>query len=188
MSNLATTAPTQLDALTPGSWKVDASHSTVGFTVRHMMVAKVRGHFPDFEAEITVDENKLLSSVNATVQVGSITTGDEGRDGHLRGADFFEADTHPTLTFASTSVATDGGDYTLNGDLTIHGVTKPVSFDLEFEGVVQDPWGGTRVGFTALTEISRKDFGLEWNAALEAGGVVVGDKVKIQLDIEAVKA
>jgi polyisoprenoid-binding protein YceI len=188
MSNLDTQTNTQLEALTPGAWKVDTTHSTVGFTVRHMMVAKVRGHFPDFEAEITVDNDKLLSSVTATVQMSSITTGDEGRDGHLRNADFFDVDTHPTMTFTSTSVESDGGEYTLNGDLTIHGVTKPVSFELEFEGVVKDPWGGTRVGFTALTEISRKDFGLEYNAALEAGGVVVGDKVKIQLDIEAVKA
>jgi len=187
MSNLDTRTDTKLAALTPGAWKVDASHSTVGFTVRHMMVAKVRGHFADFEADITIDEDKLLSSVAATVQVASITTGDEGRDGHLRSADFFEVDSHPTMTFTSTSVESDGDEYTLNGDLTVHGVTKPVSFELEFDGVANDPWGGTRVGFTALTEISRKDFGLEWNAALEAGGVVVGDKVKIQLDIEAVK-
>ena len=185
---MSTATINQIDALTAGTWSVDTSHSTVGFVVRHLMVAKVRGKFTDFAAEISIGEDKLLSGVSATVQAASITTDDEGRDAHLRGADFLEVDKYPTLSFQSTKVEPDGGDYRLYGDLTIHGVTKPVVFDLEFDGVVQDPWGNTKAGFSAETEISRKEFGLEWNAALEAGGVVVGDKVKIQLEIEALKA
>jgi polyisoprenoid-binding protein YceI len=182
------TTTAQLDALTAGTWTVDTAHSRIGFVVRHMMVAKVRGHFTDFEAQITINEDKLLSSVTATAQSNSITTGDEARDNHLRTADFFEVDKYPTLTFQSTKVEQDGDEYKLYGDLTIHGVTKPVEFDLEFEGVAVDPWGNTKAGFTAETDISRKDYGLEWNAALETGGVMVADKVKIQLEIEALKA
>ncbi len=185
---MSTATANKLDALTAGTWSVDAAHSRVGFVVRHLMVAKVRGHFSDFAAEISINEDKLLSSVSATVKADSITTSDESRDAHLRSADFFEVDKYPTLSFQSTKVEENGSDYTLYGDLTIHGVTKPVAFDLEFDGVAVDPWGNTKAGFTAETEISRKEFGLEWNAALETGGVVVGDKVKIQLEIEALKA
>ena len=177
-----------LDALTPGTWTVDASHSTVGFTARHLMVAKVRGRFTDFTGEINVGDDPLKSSVNAVVQIASVTTNDEGRDAHLKNGDFFDADVHPTMTFTSTAIEPDGGDFKLHGDLTIKGTTKPVTFDLEFEGVAVDPWGNTKAGFTAETEINRKDFGLEWNVALETGGVVVGEKVKITLDIEALKA
>jgi polyisoprenoid-binding protein YceI len=171
-----------------GTYGFDLSHSRVGFVVRHLMVSKVRGQFSQFEGTVVIAEDPTASTVQVAIDAASIDTRDETRDNHLRSADFFEADAHPTMTFTSTSVEADGGEYTLTGDLTIRGVTKPVSFELEFEGVANDPWGGTRAGFTAVTEISRKDFGLEWNAALEAGGVVVGDKVKIQLEIEAVKA
>jgi polyisoprenoid-binding protein YceI len=181
-------SPTGLGALTPGTWTVDAGHSNIGFVVRHLMVAKVRGHFTEFSGTITVGDNPLESSVQATVQAASITTNDEGRDGHLKSGDFFEVEQHPTLELVSTGIEARGSNYVLHADLTIHGVTKSVDFDLEFDGVVQDPWGNTKAGFTAETEISRKAFGLEWNAALETGGVVVGDKVKIVLDIEALKA
>jgi polyisoprenoid-binding protein YceI len=186
MSNV-TALPSGLSALTPGTWTVDAGHSTIGFSARHLMVAKVRGQFSEFSGAITVGDNPLESKVEATVQIASITTNDEGRDGHLQSADFFEVEKYPTMTLVSTGIEARGSDYVLHADLTIKGVTKSVDFDLEFEGVVQDPWGNTKAGFTAETEISRKEFGLEWNAALETGGVVVGDKVKIVLEIEALK-
>jgi polyisoprenoid-binding protein YceI len=177
-----------LSQLTPGVWNVDTSHSQVGFVARHLMIAKVRGQFRTFSGSITVTENPLESTVQADVDLGSVDTGDAGRDEHLRGADFFQVDQHPQMTFVSTGVKEDGDDYLLFGDLTINGTSRQVEFSLEFDGVTGDPWGGTRAGFTAQAEINRKDWGIEWNAALETGGVVVGDKVKIQLDIEAVKA
>ena len=178
-------APTDL---TPGTWTLDGSHTTVGFTARHMMITKVRGRFGAVTGEITVPDDALSSTVEATVEMGSIDTGDPGRDEHLRSADFFDVENHPTMAFRSTGVRQDGGDYVLVGDLTIKGVTKPVEFEVEFDGVGQDPWGGTRAGFTAEAEINRKDWGLEWNVALETGGVLVSEKVKIHLDAEAVRA
>ncbi len=176
-----------LGALTPGIWTVDVGHSTIGFTARHLMVAKVRGQFADFSGTITVAENPLDSTLEATVQAASIDTRDEGRDGHLKGTDFFDVEQFPTWTLVSTGIETKGGSFVLHGDLTIKGVTKSVDFALDFDGVAVDPWNNTKAGFTAETEISRKDFGLEWNVALETGGFVVGDRVKIVLEIEALK-
>jgi polyisoprenoid-binding protein YceI len=173
-----------LSDLTPGTWNVDASHSELGFTARHLMVTKVRGQFKDFDATVSVGETFEASSVRATVQLASIETGSADRDGHLRSADFFDVENNPVMTFSSTRVTPD----TLEGELTIKGVTQPVVFDLEFNGVSKDPWGGTRAGFEAKTEINRKDFGLEWNVAIEGGGVLVGEKVKINLDIQLVQA
>ncbi len=177
-----------LNALTAGTWTVDPSHSRVGFVGRHLMISKVRGNFAKFEGTIEVGVDPLQSTLSATVDIGSIVTGDEGRDGHLKGADFFDAEHFPTMTLVSTGIKADGDDFTLLADLTIKGVTVPVEFDLEFDGVSADPWGGTRAGFTAETEVNRKNWGLEWNVALETGGVLVGENVKIQLEIEAVKA
>ena len=177
-----------LSDLTPGVWNVDPSHSIVGFTARHLMITKVRGRFTTFTGTVTVAENPLDSQVEATVDLGSVTTGDEQRDGHLKSADFFDVDKHPTMTFTSTGIKQDGGDYVLTGDLTVAGTTRSVDFELSFDGVQKDPWGGTRAGFTAETEISRKDWELTWNVTLETGGVLVGDKVKIELDVELVKA
>jgi polyisoprenoid-binding protein YceI len=177
-----------LDQLTAGAWVVDTSHSSIGFTARHLMVSKVRGSFTDFAGALTVGTDPLDSSVSATVQVASVTTGDAGRDGHLLGEDFFDAATFPTMTLQSTGIDRHGDDYVLHADLTIKGVTRAVDFELEFDGVATDPWGNTKAGFSAETEVSRKDFGLEWNVALEAGGVLVGDKVKIHLDVQAAKA
>ncbi|MGB8861067.1 MAG: YceI family protein [Ilumatobacteraceae bacterium] len=187
MSSTDVTTP-GLSALTPGTWTVDASHSTIGFVVRHLVVAKVRGQFTEFTGTLTVADNPLESKVEATVAAGSIDTRDEGRDAHLRGDDFFDVEHFPVWTLVSTGITAKGGDYVLHADLTIKGVTKSVDFDLEFDGVAVDPWNNTKAGFTALAEISRKDFGLEWNVALEAGGFVVGDTVKISLEIEALKA
>jgi polyisoprenoid-binding protein YceI len=174
--------------LTPGTWAVDASHSTVGFTARHLMITKVRGRFTDFDTDLVIADNPLESHVRATVQLGSVTTGDEGRDAHLRSPDFFDVEHHPTMSFTSSGVKEDGKHFKLLGDLTIKGITNPVEFDLEFDGVAADPWGGTRASFTATAEVNRKDWDLEWNVALEAGGVLVSDKVKIELEIQAVKA
>jgi polyisoprenoid-binding protein YceI len=177
-----------ISELTPGTWNVDVSHSSVGFVARHLMVTKVRGRFTDFAGTITVGEDPLQSKVEATVQMLSVTTGDDGRDGHLKTNDFFDIEKYPTMKFVSTGIKANGSDYTLTGDLTVKDVTKPVSFDLEFDGVATDPWNNTKAGFTAETEINRKDFGVDWNVALEAGGVLVGEKVKITLDIQATKA
>ena len=177
-----------INDLTPGTWNVDPSHTTVGFVARHLMISKVRGSFSSFTGTVTIAEDRLQSYVEAEVDLASVSTGDEQRDGHLRSADFFDIEQHPKMTFRSTGIKVDGDDYILVGDLEVGGQTRSVNFELEFDGVQKDPWGGTRAGFTAFTEISRKDWNLTWNLALEAGGVVVGDKVKIELDVELVKA
>jgi polyisoprenoid-binding protein YceI len=170
-----------------GTWTIDPSHSTVGFTIRHMMVSKVRGRFGAFEGTITIAEDPLASSVSATIDAASIDSRDAKRDEHLRSADFLDTERFPTLSFVSRSVKpVADGAYVLAGDLTIRDVTRPVELSLQPAGVATDPWGGTRAGFEASTEISRKDFGLEWNLALETGGFVLGDKVRIDLDVEAV--
>ena len=177
-----------IEDLTPGTWTIDGAHSNVGFTARHVMIAKVRGRFGAVTGTITVPEDRMAATVEATIEMTSVDTGDEGRDGHLRSPDFFDVETHPTMTFASTGIVADGKDLVLHGDLTIKGTTKPVELDLEFEGVGGDPWGGTRAGFTAEGELNRKDWGLDFNMPLEGGGVVVSDKIKLTLDVEAVKA
>ena len=173
-----------LSDLKPGIWTVDASHSEVGFTARHLMVSKVRGQFKDFAAVVTVAQPFEHSSVEATVQMASVDTNSADRDTHVKSADFFDVDNNPTMTFTSSKVT----DHSLEGLLTIKGVSKPVSFDLDFGGVSADPWGGTRAGFEATTEINRKDFGLSWNVAVEGGGMLVGEKVKIVLDVQLVQA
>jgi polyisoprenoid-binding protein YceI len=185
--SISTSPASSLAELTPGTWNVDPSHSTVGFVARHLMVTKVRGRFTSFTGSLVIAEDPLQSSVNASVEMASVATGDEGRDGHVKGADFFDVEQFPTMSFTSTSITPNGRDYVLAGDLTIKGVTKPVTFDLEFDGVNTDPWGNTKAGFTAETEINRKDWGLEWNVALETGGLLVSEKIKIQLDIQAAK-
>jgi len=170
--------PTNLNA---GTWTLDPSHSEAAWTVRHAGISKVRGTFGDLAATVSVTEGE--ATVDATIQAASISTGDPNRDGHVKGADFFDVEQFPTLTFKSTSIEGDGEDYKLNGDLTIKGITVPVTFDAEFGGVAVDPFGNTRAGVSAETTISRKEFGLTWNAALEAGGVLVSDKVKINLEL-----
>jgi polyisoprenoid-binding protein YceI len=176
-----------LPGLTTGTWAIDASHTEVGFTVRHAMVGKTRGRFSGVQGVVVVGADAQSSSAQATIDMASIDTRDDKRDAHLRSADFFDVDTFPTMTFASTGVRADGEDYLVDGDLTIRGVTRPVVLRVEFGGVATDPFGYTRAGFSAETEINRKDFGLTWNAALEAGGVLVGDKVKISLEVEVVR-
>lgn len=168
-----------------GTWTIDASHSEVAFSVRHLAVAKVKGHFETFEGSLTIAENPLESSVTAEIDMSSINTRDASRDEHLRSSDFFNVETHPKMTFASTSVTPHGRDYRVDGDLTIAGTTKPVTLDLEFNGIGPDPWGGTRAGFSATTEISRKDYGIDFQIPMDGGGIVVGDKIKITLEVEA---
>ncbi|HZQ77367.1 MAG TPA: YceI family protein [Acidimicrobiia bacterium] len=171
-----------------GAYALDASHSEVGFAVRHLMVSKVRGRFSDVAGTIEIGENPYESSVSVTIGTASIDTRDEQRDGHLRSGDFFDAEAWPTMTYQSRSVRDAGkGRYAVEGDLTIKGVTRPVPLELTFEGGAADPWGGLRIGFSAKAEIDREDFGLSWNQALETGGVVVGKKVTIEIEAEAVK-
>jgi len=184
---VAQNVPSVPEAPQPGTWALDATHTDVSFSARHLMVTKVRGHFPLVSGEVTIAENPLESSVVATIDVANVASGDTGRDEHLRSEDFFHAERHPTATFRSTAVEAAGdGSYRLTGDLTIKGVTRPVTLDLEYLGTISSPWGDQRAGFSATTEVSRKDWGLEWNVALEAGGVVVGDKVRLTIEAEAI--
>ncbi len=171
------------------TWKIDPAHSTVEFIAKHMMITSVRGRFPDVEGTIRFDEENIANSqVEATIQVGTVTSGSERRDQHLRTGDFFLVDEHPTFTFKSTRIEPKGGDeYKITGDLTIRGVTKQVTLDTTFEGRNTSPWGTEAIGFSAATTINRKDFGVNWNVGLEAGGVMVSDKIKLELNIEAVK-
>jgi len=173
-------------------WTIDSTHSQVGFAVKHMMFTTVRGRFADLEGNVVLDaENPGRSSVEVEIQAASIDTQVEGRDQHLRSADFFDVDTYPTLSFRSRKVegamAASGDAFKVVGDLTIHGVTREVVLDATFDGTGQDPWGGTRAGFSAETTIDRRDFGLTWNQGLETGGVLVGHDVKIQLAVQAVQ-
>ncbi|BFT75317.1 YceI family protein [Paenibacillus sp. P36] len=169
-------------------WAVDASHSSIDFSVRHMMIAKVKGTFHSFEAQIEADATDLSSAdIHFQVDIGSIDTRNTDRDAHLRSADFFDSEKHPTMTFQSTQVTKTGdGEYALTGDLTIRGVTRPETFEVTFEGTGKDPWGNEKAGFSAVGSIKRADFGLTYNAALETGGVLIGDEVKISIEIEAV--
>ncbi|MFN3950548.1 YceI family protein [Microbacterium sp.] len=167
-----------------GTWVLDPSHSEVTFSVRHMMISKVRGTFGVKSATIVAPENPLDATVEASVDVTSVDTKDEGRDQHLRSAEFFDIETYPTMDFRSTGVRLEDGDFLVDGDLTIRGITKPATFSLDFGGFGTDPWGNYKAGATAKTVINREDFGLTWNAALETGGVLVGKDVTIELDLQ----
>lgn len=170
----------------PGVWEIDPSHSVAGFSVRHLMVAKVRGRFGSFAGTIEVGERPQDSSVEVTIDAASIDTREEKRDAHLRSSDFFDVENYPTLAFRSTGLRGTGRrTFELPGELTIRGVTRPVVLAVEYDGITPDPWGGTRAAFTATTEIDREEWGLTWNQALETGGVVVGKTVKIELEVSA---
>ncbi|HEX8347764.1 MAG TPA: YceI family protein [Actinoplanes sp.] len=171
-----------------GTYLLDAAHKRVGFVVRHLMVSKVRGEFAEAAATITVAEDPLQSSVTATIQTASVNTGQTDRDNHLRTGDFFEAEKYPTIEFRSTGVKShDGNEFVLAGELTIKGVTRPVDLQVEFEGVGRSPYGFDVFGFSASTEIDREDWGLTYNMALESGGVMIGKKVKIEIEGEAIR-
>jgi polyisoprenoid-binding protein YceI len=169
-----------------GTYDIDVSHTRLGFAVRHMAVSKVRGGFKDFSGTLELAENPVDSKVNVTIQAVSVDTSDENRDNHLRTNDFFDIENHPTWTFVSTAIRPrTATEWDVDGDLTIRGVTKQVTLDATLEGVVKDPYGNHRVGFSATTSIIRDDFGVSFNGALEAGGVIVSKKVDIDLEIEA---
>jgi polyisoprenoid-binding protein YceI len=183
---VSTTQTPTIPGYVAGTWTIDPVHSEVGFTVRHMMVSKVRGKFNVFNGDIRTGESPLDSSVSATVDLTSIDTGNPDRDNHIRSADFFDIDTHTSMTFRSTGVRVDGDGYVLDGTLTLKDVARPIALDLELGGFGPDSYGGTRAGFSATGELKRSDFGVDFNAVLETGGVVVSDKVTIHLEIEAV--
>ena len=171
------------------AWVIDASHSQVTFTVRHMMISNVRGRFETFSGSVDFNEqDPAKSSVDVAIETASVNTRDEKRDGHLKSGDFFEAEKYPQLTFKSKRVQkTSESTGRITGDLTIRGVTKEVVLEVEYNGQAKSPWGTTSAGFTASTKINRKDWGLNWNVALETGGLLVGDEVKIDIELEIVK-
>jgi len=184
----AQTAETSIPGYETGTWTIDPVHSEVGFSVRHMMVSKVRGRFTKFSGEIVTADDPTRSSVTAEIDMTSISTGQEQRDAHIRSADFFEVETYPTMTYRSTGITVQDGEYVLRGELTLKGVTRSVPLHLEINGFGPDPFGGVRAGFTATGEINRRDFSVNFNAPMANGGAVVADKIQLQLEIEAVKA
>ncbi|MGH9070241.1 MAG: YceI family protein [Acidimicrobiales bacterium] len=180
------TVPTQTD-LPAGTWEIDSIHSSAEFSVRHMTVSKVKGRFAKLAGTITIAEDPLASGVEATLDATSVDTHDTNRDNHLRSADFLDTEAYPTITFHSSSVKAGSDGHVLVGELSIHGVTRTVELDLEHNGTGPDPYGGMRTGFSATTQINRKDFGLSFDAMIEGtGGALVGDKINISLEIEAV--
>ena len=177
-----------LEVPAAGTYALDVAHSSVSFSVRHLMVSKTKGRFTDFTGTVVIGEDPLDSSVEVEIQVASVDTRDETRDGHLRSADFFDAEAYPVITYRSTRVTpASKGIWRVEGDLTVHGTTVSVPLEVSFEGGAQDPWGGARIGFSASTEVDRAAFGLTWNQALETGGVLVGKQVKINVEAEAVQ-
>ncbi|MEV7032184.1 YceI family protein [Streptomyces sp. NPDC093272] len=184
----ATAAGADAATLT-GDYTLDPAHTTLGFVARHAMVTNVKGNFEQFEGTLHLDgSDPAKSTASLDIVMDSITTGTPDRDAHLKSADFFKTDEFPTMTFRSTKAEALGGDdYRITGDLTILGVTKPVTIDLEFNGAAKDPFGNERVGFEGKAEIKRSDWGVTWNAALETGGVLVSDKIKLNFDISAIK-
>jgi len=192
MSTIETTPLTRtvdgVEIPVAGTYALDASHCEVGFSVRHLMVSKTKGRFSDLTGTVTIGEDPSASSVEVEIQVASVDTRDETRDGHLRSPDFLDVEAFPTMTYRSTSVAAAGkGTWAVEGELTVRGVTRSVPLVVTFEGAAKDPWGGSRVGFTAQAQLDREDFGLTWNQALETGGVLVGKQVTIEIEAEAVQ-
>ncbi len=183
MSSQTTTIPTT------GTWVLDTAHSNIEGTARHLMVTKVRVAFTEFSGTVEVAEPVTDSKLDITLQADSISSGDDKRDGHLKSADFLDVETYPTLTYRSTSIdAVDQGNYVVHGELTAHGVTKPVDLEVAYLGVATDPWGVAHAAFEASGEIDREDFGITWNQALEAGGVLVSKTIKLQFDVQLVPA
>jgi polyisoprenoid-binding protein YceI len=175
--------------MTKTSYQIDTTHSSVEFSIRHLVIAKVRGRFARFGGTIELDESDVtLSTVKAEIEAASISTSEEKRDAHLRSPDFFDVENFPLITFASSKIEQKGDDLKVTGALTIHGVTRDVVLAVESLGAARDPWGNQRVAFTAKGSIDRKEFGLHWNQVLEAGGFLVGDKVELSLDVQAVRA
>jgi polyisoprenoid-binding protein YceI len=188
MTLTAPSTETNIPGYEAATWNIDPIHSEVGFSVRHMMVSKVRGRFTTFSGQIVTGDDPTKSSVTAEIDLTSINTGQEQRDEHIKSADFFEVETYPTMSYKSTGIRVEDGEYILDGDLTLKGVTKTVPLRLELNGFGPDPYGGTRAGFSATGELNRRDFNVNFNAPMQNGGVVVADKIQLHLEIEAVKA
>lgn len=185
---MTTATQTERKATGAGTWTIDGTHSAAEFAVKHMMVSTVKGRFKNLTGTLHIDgANPAASRIEAAIDVASVDTGAEQRDEHLRSDDFFNAAQYPEIKFRSTGISGKGDDWKMEGELTIRDVTRPVALDVEFEGRGPDAYGGERAGFTATTKINRKDFGVNWNGLIEAGGVVVSDTVKITLNIEAVR-
>ena len=191
MSDTQPTLTRTVDGLAlpdPGTFKGDPTHSTVGFTVRHMMIAKVRGRFTGFDATLEVADDPLQSTLTVEVDVASVDTREEQRDGHLKSPDFFDVEKYPTMTYRSTGLSQIGeSTLKIDGELDLHGVTRPLSLEAVYEGVGTDPWGGQRLGFSAIGELDREDFGLTWNQPLATGGVLVGKQVRLEIEVELVR-
>ncbi|HJS72012.1 MAG TPA: YceI family protein [Acidimicrobiia bacterium] len=170
-----------------GAWTLDRAHTKVGFVAKHLMVTKVRGHFEEFDATIEVTDDLTDSSIEVTLDAATITTGAMDRDEHLRSADFLDVESHPTLRFVSTDITRDGDEWRITGDLTIRDVTRPVTLIAEYEGTAIDPWGNTRIGFSARAHMQREDWGLTWNAALEGGGWLVSKDVTLEIEGQLVR-
>jgi len=175
-----------LPGYSAGTWTLDDTHTDVGFSVRHLMVSKVRGSFNTISGRITTAEDPMASSAELTVDLTSIDTRNADRDTHLRSSDFFDADSNPTMMYKTTALHRDGEDFVVDGDLTIKGVTQPVTLTVEYNGIGADPWGGSRLGLSARGEINRTDFGISFNMPLDGGGVMVGEKVQLVIEVEAV--
>ncbi len=169
-----------------GIWDIDPSHTTVEFIGRHLVFTKVRGRFTDVAGHVTISEDPTASSVEVTLNSSSVNTGHDDRDGHLKSADFFDVENHPVITFKSTKVEWNGNEGTVTGDLTVKGVSKPITLHTEFSGVVTDPWGGTRAVFSAKGEVNREDWGLTWNMPLDKGGVLVSKNIDFEIETEIV--
>jgi polyisoprenoid-binding protein YceI len=182
--------PTPMTVAIPGyltgTWKADPGHSEVAFTVRHLMVSKTRGRFTSYDVTIVTSEDPLASSIVATIDLASVDTGLDVRDNHLRSADYLDVESYPTMTYRSTGIRQTDDGWVVDGDLTVHGVTRQVPLAVEMNGFRQDPFGGQRAGFSATAQINRRDFGIDLTAPMDGGGVVVGDKVSISLEIQAV--
>ena len=174
--------------MAPTTWNFDPAHSEITFKVRHMMFSKVTGFFHDWKGDFKFDpEDPSKAEIHVDIETASVDTNNEDRDQHLRSGDFFDVEEYPHITFTSTEMAkAEGGHLELNGDLTIKGQTNPVTLAVDYHGKAVDPWGNDRLGFSATTSLHRKDFGLTWNQALEAGGVLVGDKVEVELNVQAI--
>jgi polyisoprenoid-binding protein YceI len=187
MTVTAIPTPTQpqIPGFTAGRWVIDPVHSDLSFTARHMMVSKVRGHFRDFDGEIVIGDDPRESQVTANIQVASVDTNNEGRDNHVRSSDFFDIANHPTATYRATGVVVQDGEYVLDGDLTLKGVTRSVPLELEVNGFGPDPQGGTRSGFTARGKINRKDFDVNFSGVMN-GVTVLGDTIELALEVEAI--
>ncbi len=169
-------------------WVIDPTHSEIGFKVKHMMFTNVSGRFETYEAKITTEDNDFTkSSIEFSANIDSINTNNSDRDNHLKSADFFDAEKNPKLTFVSSSLVKSGNDYELIGELTLHGITKTVKLETELSGLLKDPWGNTKVGLNIFGKINRKDWGLNWNSAIETGGVLVSEEVKLNIEIQLLK-